>query len=144
VLLLDQAAHVGAGDVGLVAVVERDQAQLASMDPAAALDLGERRLDSGEHAVAEVGGRPAERGRHAEDEVVAACRRIVAHGRRAGRSERREHGETGRRREGDDGTRDAGAAPPPPAPPALRHGDSHRSLVSGLVRLDIDGRAAEP
>ena len=75
--------------VGLVAVVDADQLELAAVDAALGVDLVERGLEAGPHAEAERRGRAFEHGRLAEhdgvggDAVLGERRRLRVTSRQA-------------------------------------------------------------
>src|SRR3954468_5354264 len=67
--LLDQLLHRLDGAGGFVSVVERDEAQLATVDASGIVDRVEGHLHAGLHRAAQLLGRAGERGAHPEGEI---------------------------------------------------------------------------
>ena len=124
-LLLDEPAGVGDGQLRLVGVVERDEFEPPPVDPACPVGLLEGGEDPEPHALAERRRRAGEgRGLAEEDAVLAHSGDAFGGACRA------------RERGGGEGEGEDGAEPGPPPrpsfdvrPPPDEHARSHRFLV---------------
>ncbi|MEY9133268.1 hypothetical protein ACVIWV_000847 [Bradyrhizobium diazoefficiens] len=86
-VVLEQLQRLRHGTIGVIAVVAADELELAAMDAALAVDLGERRDDALPHALPERRGGAFECGHLAEQDRIVADADLIAFRRQHGRGQ---------------------------------------------------------
>ncbi len=97
-VVLDQVQRLRHRAVGVVAVVAADELELAAVDAAPGVDLGERGDDALPHALPERGGGAFQRGGLAEQDRIIADAGLVAPGRERRRCQEHDGQDEGSRR----------------------------------------------